>query len=144
MIYEIDTSGCEAELDDLVEINISTLKNILQKCEEYNSYIRNPSDERFDERVSRRRFHALLALALQHGVEAGHLADYLQVSISTIHRWAKGTFVPPHLFVREAAINGVIRIIYQIIHQTSKENAKIPEKYYPPTRRGNRIHKPLP
>lgn len=62
---------------------------------------------RHDDETLRDEFRMLLSLALRHAVEATVIAKHIGVTVSTVHRWAKGTFVPAQPYVREAALSGI-------------------------------------
>jgi hypothetical protein len=108
MRYEINPSDLDDKNLFLIKVNQEILQPLLRQVTQYVQELeqRRPEDKS-DDAVLLQRFRVLVAMSLQYGLDAGDISDQLGVTLSTVHRWAKGTFVPPQVFVRAAAMRGI-------------------------------------
>ena len=95
---------------DFIEIILREIDAALQRC--------TTSTDGPDETASKDEFMILVGLVLRHGIEAGAIANRLGITVSTVHRWARGTFVPPQQFVREAALRGMSELLRREANKT--------------------------
>src|SRR5687768_10572469 len=106
--YDIDPSDLDVRNSDLIKVNHDILQTLLVLVEKHVTNLENcDHSSKLDDGILQQRFRVLVAMALQYGMDAADIANRLGVTISTVHRWAKGTFVPPQIFVQAAAMRGI-------------------------------------
>lgn len=131
--YEIDPSDLDVKNRDLIKVNREILADLLALIREHVSILEGSRSPKFDDGILQQRFRVLVAMALQYGPDAKDIADRLGVTVSTVHRWAKGTFVPPQVFIRAAAMRGIQALLQQELDSLdgSYDQAAVPERYVP-------------
>jgi hypothetical protein len=132
--YEIDPSDLDDKNRYLIGVNQEILETLRGHVEQhYKDLEAGGRSATLDGKVLQQRFHVLVAMALQYGLDAGDIADQLGVTVSTVHRWAKGTFVPPQVFVRAAAMRGIHSLLQRELDglRTLGKEPDVPERYTP-------------
>lgn len=72
-------------------------------------------DPSCDDEKAKRHFSMLVRHAVEHAITPQLAAAKLGVTVSTIHRWAKGEFVPSQRYIRVAAISGIASEISELL-----------------------------
>lgn len=105
LMYDLGKRALSQENMKLLRINVDVIEAIKREI----SAVLEKEERGLlpDEAASKDEFMILVSLALRHGIEAGAIADRLGVTVSTVHRWARGTFVPAQSFVRDAVLAGI-------------------------------------
>lgn len=132
--YDIDPADLDVKNRDLIKVNREILRKLSGLVEEYIKQLEGGRrSAKLEDRILQQRFRVLVAMAIQFGLDAGSIADQLGVTVSTVHRWAKGTFVPPQVFVRAAAMRGIHALLQQELDSldVSGREPPVPEKYRP-------------
>jgi hypothetical protein len=98
---------------DVKTIHVEFTDKIIALLSEHIERLENATPEKLreEEEELKDRFSVLLAFTLQHGLEAVEIANALPSTVSTIHRWASGAFVPKQFFVHVAALKGVLELL---------------------------------
>ncbi len=71
---------------------------------------------------ARRHFSLLVRHAVEHAMTPQIVASKLGVTVSTVHRWAKGEFVPSQRYIRTAAIRDIETIISELLEPRDPGN----------------------
>lgn len=116
-----------SSIRDIANINVDILVKMIQLSEDHVSLLEKLTleQQRAKEDFLRKRFSILLSFILQHGLEAVEIANKLGTTVSTVHRWASGSFVPKQFFVHVAVLKSVLELLRDQKSQIQNELTKL-------------------